>query len=83
MATKSEKRKTPYSQLREAAAQNAKTKHSTASVHIRLGVMCLGIVIAMAVYFYPTLVENTLKNQGIYKSFFFYMKLIKTTSFLY
>lgn len=42
-------RKTPYTKFREAA----KTKRANGTVQVRLGVMVIGILLAMLVYFYP------------------------------
>lgn len=47
--------KAPYAQLREAAKQNAETKRSTGAVQVRVGLMLVGIIIAVIAYSFPNL----------------------------
>jgi hypothetical protein len=56
--------KTPYAKFRDAAKQNSKTKHSSGAVQVRLGVMGFGILLAVLVYFYPRLFNETVPGKG-------------------
>ncbi|KAI9250364.1 nucleoside phosphatase GDA1/CD39 [Helicostylum pulchrum] len=57
--------KTPYTQLRESAKKNEKAKRSPAAVQIRLGLMSIGIIIAMAIYFFPNFISRLDGNKAI------------------
>lgn len=57
--------KAPYTQLRESAKKNEKTKRSPAAVQIRLGLMSIGIFVAMAVYFFPNFISRLGDNKAI------------------
>jgi hypothetical protein len=61
-----EKLKTPYTKLRDAAKHNAETKHSTAAVQVRFGLMAIGIVLAIFFYNYPNFfqAEKKAMDQG-------------------
>lgn len=52
------KLKTPYATLRDAAKQNAETKHSTAAVQVRFGLMIIGIFLGIFFYKYPNFFNN-------------------------
>lgn len=54
---KSNKRqaKSPYTKLRNAAKQNSELKHTKGAVQVRVGLMLVGIIIAVTVYAFPTL----------------------------
>lgn len=45
----------PYKKLRVAAKQNSALKHTKGAVQIRVGLMLIGIIIAVTVYAFPTL----------------------------
>ncbi|CAO3651457.1 unnamed protein product [Mucor hiemalis] len=45
----------PYKKLRVAAKQNSELKHTKGAVQVRVGLMLIGIIIAVTVYAFPTL----------------------------
>jgi hypothetical protein len=54
--------KTPYTKLRDAAMQNAKTKRSSGAVQVRLSVMIIGVLLAVLVFFYPRFLSSFNKS---------------------
>lgn len=56
--------KTPYSTFKDAAKENAKAKHSSSGVQIRLGVMAFGILLACIFYLFPDLLSTINPNSS-------------------